>query len=451
MTVDPIREQAIDVDSIYWAVSINGVNLPFEKRQSIKSIQFTETCKGSDSVTISISDPDMEFIQDDIYLEDTPMSIDMLFNGSDFKTNFYGYISTIDVDFPEDGSPALELYCLDKTHLMQRVKNTQTWDNVRSIDVVQEKCKGYGFKLVYSEDYEYLKEDSISQSNQTDIEFLESLANNERELFVAKLVGDTFFYIRLGLLADPVAQLYYRYDAKHNNVKSFQASIDKETRQVDVKYADITTATKDVDCYFANQMTVALQTQGYPVAVSSVGYGSTPYDDTAAQKNKSKSRDTNKAEREYREVEYNTLRGDAVLLPMAELLPIRSMNTINFSGIGKYLSGLYFVEGVSRILDCESGYSQTLTLIKTGFGKSMKPIVVSDEIATSTQSGEYSVGDVIRFKSDSAKYAHASAGVSVPSWVRAKTWKVTQVDTSGRCVLLGEINSWVYMNDIEKA
>lgn len=96
---------------------------------------------------------------------------------------------------------------------MQRVKNTQTWNKVRSIDVIKEKCNGYGWKLVYPEDYEYIQQDSITQSGQTDIEFMEGLANDERELFVAKLIGDTFFYVRLGLLAEPSSNLYYRVDA----------------------------------------------------------------------------------------------------------------------------------------------------------------------------------------------------------------------------------------------
>ena len=442
------EELRIDADAVYWDISLHGESIDFDRKCMIQSIMIDKTVKGADSMTITIADPDMVYIEDDIYVEDVPISCDMNFTGRSEKVNFYGYISEITPDFAEDGSPMLELYCLDKTHLMQRVKNTQTWENVRSIDVVREKCEGYGFKLVYQEDYEYLTQESISQSDQTDIEFLEQLASEERELFVAKLVGDTFFYIKLGLLADPSVQLYYRYDAYHNNIKSFKPTIDKESKRVDVRYADINPATKDVEGYYANAATVALETQGYPVEVTEVPYGSVRYDDSANNKGSSNS-DSDSAEREYRDIEYNTLRGEAELMPTVDTIGMEYMTTANVAGLGKFLSGLYYVEGVKITLDNTQGYTQYATLIKTGFGNSMKPVEMSNEVEAQSSS-DFSVGDVVRFRNDSATYAHASEGVKVPTWVRNDTWKVSSVDVEGRCVLLGGIQSWAHMDDIEK-
>ena len=80
----------------------------------------------------------------------------------------------------------------------------------------------------------------------------------------------------------------------------------------------------------------------------------------------------------------------------------------------------------------------------------MKPVEVSAEVVAES-STEYTVGDVIRFCNDDATYAHASEGMKVPAWVRSDTWKVSNVDNDGRCVLLGDIQSWVHMDDIEKA
>lgn len=449
--IDPIKEKAMDVSAMSWAMSLHGENLDHEHKLAVKSISMEETCKGSDSITVTIEDPDMYYIESDLYLTDTPVSFDFWFQGTSEKYSFYGYISTIDIEFSEEGTPTVELYCLDKTHLMQRVKNTQTWNKVRSIDVVKEKVEGYGFKLVYEEDYEYLTEDSISQSHQTDIEFLEGLADGERELFVAKLIGDTFFYIRLGLLAEPKAQLFYRYDAVSNNVKSFRPRIDKEERKVEVQYADIETRTKDIDSFFANQVSVALQTQGYPVEVSSVTYGSEPYIES---KKNSGSSDSNSAEREYRDIEYNTLRGDADLVPTPELVALRIMDTINFFGLGTYLSGLYFIEGIKRTLDTSTGYSQTLTLIKTGFGETVKPASTErfDEVTELETVEGFAIGDKVRFK-EGATYAHAHEGVSVPYGIimHGSSFTISELDASGRCVLLKELNSWTHMDDVEKA
>lgn len=448
MNIDVDKLLKKDLNGIYWDLSFNGESIDFERKNYIRSIELSETVKGADTLTIQINDPDMVFIEDDFYLKDVPVSFDMWFHGYTEKASFYGYISEINIDFAEDGLPILELYCLDKTHLMQRVKNTQTWNNVRSIDVVREKCEGYGWKLVYPEDYEFLKEDSISQSDQTDIEFLEQLAGNERELFIAKLIGDTFFYIRLGLLSEPVANLYYRVNAEQNNVKSFTPTIDKETKKVDERYADIDPVTLDVDNYYANQSTVALQSQGYPIEVSAVTYGSVRYDDSG---NKKESSGSNSTERKYRDVDYNTLRGDCQLMPKGDIVGMRYMTTVNFFGLGKYLSGTYYVEGLTRTLDSENAYSQSATLIKTGFAESIKTPVKTDEVGVSEYNTNFVVGDHVRIVNENAVYAHEDEGVKIPNYVRAvKTLTVKQVDSAGNCVLIDEIYSWVHMQDIEK-
>lgn len=575
MTIDPNKEATVEVDGIYWTLSIGGVNLSYERRLMVQSITIEESVKGSDSMTVMINDPDLEFAQDDLYLQDIPISCDMNFHGSSEKHCFYGYISEISVTFPEQGSTTVELYCLDKTHLMQRVKNTQTWDNVRSIDVVREKCNGYGFKLVYQEDYEYIEQESISQSSQTDIEFLEQLAGDEREIFVAKLVGDTFFYIKLGLLAEPAFNLYYRVDSFHSNVLSFAPNIDKESRQADVRYADIRTSDKDTESFYANQATVALETQGYPVDMSTVYYGSVAYDDTPIRKAKEESTedgtyyvldrtqknnkapdipvlDKNKpsdavidtpwtdefegvqtfsmrsaimpidevddtedtensdasdpkptgkgtitippiseikgqsggsiflsaplkadnveggsdvnsvessaAEREYREIEYNTLRGEAQLMPTMELMGLRYMQTVNFNGLGKYLSGAYFVESVRRTLDTSIGYSLNVTLIKTGFGKSMKESVVPEALKVSDEFEGFKVGDEVKITDPNAHWEYTDelrrskhmAEKKVKNFVLGLPWKITAINRELRIVELRALKQWISIDYIEK-
>ena len=59
----------MDISTTYWDLSFNGESIPFDRKQMILSIELTETVKGADSVTIKIDDPNMEFIQDDIYLK----------------------------------------------------------------------------------------------------------------------------------------------------------------------------------------------------------------------------------------------------------------------------------------------------------------------------------------------------------------------------------------------
>lgn len=80
-----------------------------------------------------------------------------------------------------------------------------------------------------------------------------------------------------------------------------------------------------------------------------------------------------KADKDYIEIEFNTLQGSLVVTPSEKTMPIRVGNTVQLSGFGNYLSGQYYVSGVERHLSVDSGYTQSLTVVKTGFGDSVKP------------------------------------------------------------------------------
>lgn len=73
----------------------------------------------------------------------------------------------------------------------------------------------------------------------------------------------------------------------------------------------------------------------------------------------------------FKELEYNTLVGELVLRPTAKTVFLKNGDTINVEGIGKYLSGKYYVDTVRRTLSSD-GFKITLVVIKTGFGKSVK-------------------------------------------------------------------------------
>lgn len=80
---------------------------------------------------------------------------------------------------------------------------------------------------------------------------------------------------------------------------------------------------------------------------------------------------TQEAEKEFIEIEFNTLTGDITLTPSEKSIRIKVNDTIKVEGIGKYLSGLYFVASVKRTLGSD-GYSHSFSLLKNGFGDSVK-------------------------------------------------------------------------------
>lgn len=163
------------------------------------------------------------------------------------------------------------------------------------------------------------------------------------------------------------------------------------------------------------------------------------------------------ADKEYIEAEFNVLTGDLVLTSTEKSIRLKVNDTVKIEGLGKYLSGLYFVSAIRRSLTKDGGYSHTLSLIKNGFGSSVKkaqPVVVEpvperkEEVPK--EAPAIKKGDSVRIVGDDAVYSNAHDGVKVPKWVKQKTLTVSQLSSDGTRALLKEIYSWTYIKYLER-
>lgn len=275
------------VFSVWWEIEIKGIKLDAWRKNHITEITTDRSVDGFDTMTLRINDPNYDFISDDLYVEDVPIVYYQGFRmdpDANMQT-FQGYIASIDIDFPEDGMPTMEVYCVDKSHLMNRVKNSRSWENTKSVDVARWFAEQYGFNFYADTDYPYITQDSISQSNQTDIEFLQGLAQDEIQPHICKLVGDTLFYIRLGLMSTPKRSLSYRQYPYE--IKSFKPQINKETKEIEVKYIDIMAHSKTVDFGVTQMVKGAQANSSYPISTSDVPFGSVPYHESNLGNNNS--------------------------------------------------------------------------------------------------------------------------------------------------------------------
>lgn len=230
--------------SAWYRVYINSTEITFDRKNCITSIDISEDIKGSDTLTVKVSDPELEYIEDDIFKDNATIRVELGWNEDSYIYEFDGYISAVDIDFPETGIPTLTLTCLDQTHRMNREKKTRSWENTTSVKVAESIAKEYGFSFICEQGYNYTVQDSISQSDQTDIEFIESLAGDEMDLFFCKLIGKTIYYIKEGVLSNPVYTATYRtfpYD-----LVSFSPSINIEQKTEKTTKSDVAD-TKDID------------------------------------------------------------------------------------------------------------------------------------------------------------------------------------------------------------
>lgn len=228
--------------AITYDVWINGSKLGIDKKQCITDINVKETVEGADICTIKLADPEFLYLEDDLFVTDAKVKVNLGWVGVTYRETFEGYISTLDIEFPDTGIPTMTITCMDRTHVMNRKKNSRTFKNTTNADVVQQIVRSYGFKCVIESDYSFKVQETITQSNQTDIDFITNLAGDEVYPFTARLKGDTFYYVKQGHLGNPVMSLtYLNYP---HEIINFSPKINKESKQVEISDSSASTSNK---------------------------------------------------------------------------------------------------------------------------------------------------------------------------------------------------------------
>lgn len=156
------------------------------------------------------------------------------------------------------------------------------------------------------------------------------------------------------------------------------------------------------------------------------------------------------AKKEYKEIELKTLEGDLSVKPSTKSIQIAVNTTIQLDGFGKYLSGKYFVSSIKRSLNSSGGYSETISVLKNGFGDGVKNPDESNRPAEiQAVVPVVYLGDKVKIVGD-AIYAYAYDGVPVPVWVKTGTYTVQEFSDDNTRVRLKELNKWVYSSNIRK-
>lgn len=88
----------------------------------------------------------------------------------------------------------------------------------------------------------------------------------------------------------------------------------------------------------------------------------------SAQINSQQTKAKKEADKEYIEKEFTTLQGSLVLMPSEETMSLKVGDIISLDGFGNNLSGAYYISEIERTIDSSSGYTMTLTVVKTAFG-----------------------------------------------------------------------------------
>lgn len=157
------------------------------------------------------------------------------------------------------------------------------------------------------------------------------------------------------------------------------------------------------------------------------------------------------AEKDYIDIEFNTLTGEISLIPTANNLKLKAGCTVEIEGVGKYLSGIYFVSEVKKSISKDQGFSISATLYKNGFGKTLKSSSSTDtetstnkvSIQANIVNCKYKVGDKVKVIGENAVYYNPENEIKIPDWVKQKMFVVKEVSNDGTRVLVDLIWQWI--------
>lgn len=167
----------LNLEVPWYRISINDNPIPEGHKRYIAEVSVDESDNQATMGRIVIDDADRLFLNDSSIVKDTPVKIEMGHLGGKTRLMLDGKISLVEADFRPDGMPVITLVILDKSKDMNGKKKSRTWKNKKKSDVVSQVAREYGLKPIIKT--KGLDVENISQNDETDIQFIQRLAQEE--------------------------------------------------------------------------------------------------------------------------------------------------------------------------------------------------------------------------------------------------------------------------------
>lgn len=247
------------VISPYYTIKVKDKELTSDDMSHLQDLKFEDPIDGSKSLEFTIIDPSYRFIGSDIYVKDTPVTATLGIPQLNYVEKFEGYISAIDVSFPENGAPTITISCIDEFHLFNGKRKSRTWSNTTKVAVMQQIAQEHG--LTFKSTVTQEAEKSIVQDDETDLELLEKLRSDDGDKYRLHFEGkQTLVYEKIDFKAPSCGELNYRI--KDLSIMSFSPQVNKETKKTKIKSTDIDSEDKKTSSTTATDDDT---TQGSPV------------------------------------------------------------------------------------------------------------------------------------------------------------------------------------------
>lgn len=225
-------------------LSIDGRQLSADELEFLLSASLDEDSDKSDELTLVFQDPDMS--RQERFKEDQLVAFSGGWRG-DIVKMFYGTISTIEIEGPEDGVPKLTLKCLDMGVAMSVDIEPRSWANVKDSDIAKSIAQDGGLIPVV-QDTGKVNEQVVKPKGQSDMQFLQSRA--ESMGYECYISGVELHFHEKDYSEGSVIKLEYKKGA--HNLLSFNARHNKGSKQPEVTTSDVDPETKEQSTHTAS-------------------------------------------------------------------------------------------------------------------------------------------------------------------------------------------------------
>jgi phage protein D len=165
-----------------FAVHIDGNKLQGEEAAAILGIRVFQTRAGASAFEIIVSDPQLKWQAKPTFTDCKEVKIELGVPGK-LKKIFDGEVTAWRTELERDGPTVLVLRGMDRSHRLMRARKTKTYANASPLDCAQQIAGQHGLTAKTRAGSPAPVQMFRFQANQTDFDFLHSIAQLEGYMF----------------------------------------------------------------------------------------------------------------------------------------------------------------------------------------------------------------------------------------------------------------------------
>lgn len=209
--INEYKEHMVMPCAYFFIEGMEHINL----HKFVVNLEYVESDYKSDTLSVVIEDKDYQLISQTL----KGKKVYSKFGYQQKVLEFSGHIAKVSPSFKK--SVAVTLFCMDGSYRLSQVEKSRTWTNCRRCDVARKIAIENGLTPVIIAEGKI--QEKISQVSETDMQFLQKLAEEETKdtiglkfsaginqiMYIAKVKGEKLYFHPRNLDSESLRTLWY--------------------------------------------------------------------------------------------------------------------------------------------------------------------------------------------------------------------------------------------------